>query len=98
MNTTTLGIDLAKNIFQLHGVDKNGRVTFRKALSRSKFPVFIAQLPPLFEMKYLSGFLQGFCLFVLGFFKGSVTIDVQAQSFHFPVKGGSPHFKDPGRF
>ena len=46
MNTTTLGIDLAKNIFQLHGVDKNGCVTFRKALSRSKFPVFTAQLPP----------------------------------------------------
>lgn len=46
MNTTTLGIDLAKNIFQLHGVDKNGCVTFRKALSRSKFPAFTAQLSP----------------------------------------------------
>ena len=46
MNTTTLGIDLAKNISQLHGVDKNGCVTFRKTLSRSKFPVFTAQLPP----------------------------------------------------
>ena len=46
MNTTTLGIDLAKNIFQLHGVDKNGCVTFRKALSRSKFPAFTARLSP----------------------------------------------------
>jgi len=25
MHTTTLGIDLAKNVFQLHGVDARGR-------------------------------------------------------------------------
>ena len=31
-----LGIDLAKNSFQLHGVDKNGHVVLKKKLSRLK--------------------------------------------------------------
>ena len=29
-NTTTLGIDIAKNVFQLHGVDKVGKVVLQK--------------------------------------------------------------------
>ncbi len=29
---TTVGIDLAKNVFQVHGVDANGSVMVRKAL------------------------------------------------------------------
>lgn len=46
MNITTLGIDLAKNVFQLHGVDKHGHSLFRKRLSRKKLSAFIANLPP----------------------------------------------------
>lgn len=45
MNITTLGIDLAKNVFQLHGVDKNGKVVLKKTLSRNKLLYFIAKLP-----------------------------------------------------
>ncbi len=45
MNTTTLGIDLAKNVFQLHGVDANGAVALRKKLSRQKLLAFVANLP-----------------------------------------------------
>src|SRR5215471_4734716 len=46
MNVTTLGIDLAKNIFQLHGVNAHGKVVLQKRVSRSKLRETIAQLPP----------------------------------------------------
>jgi len=40
-----LGIDLAKNSFQLHGDDASGQVVIKKKLSRNKLSPFIAQLP-----------------------------------------------------
>jgi transposase len=46
MNISTLGIDLAKAVFQVHGVDEQGRVLVRKRLSRNKLLTFIAQLEP----------------------------------------------------
>ncbi len=46
MNITTLGIDLAKTVFQLHGVDQAGNVVLRKRLTRTKLVTFIANLPP----------------------------------------------------
>src|SRR5215470_6016614 len=46
MNVTTLGIDLAKSIFQLHGVDERGKVTVQKRVTRSKLRETVAQLPP----------------------------------------------------
>ncbi len=45
-NITTVGIDLAKNIFQCHGVDKNGHQLFSKRLTRTKLVTFIAKLSP----------------------------------------------------
>ena len=36
MNVSTLGIDLAKTVFQLHGVNEQGQVTLTKRLSRQK--------------------------------------------------------------
>jgi transposase len=36
MKWTTLGIDLAKQVFYLHGVDERGRVVIQKRVSRSK--------------------------------------------------------------
>lgn len=41
-----LGIDLAKQSFQLHGVDEHGHVVLRKKLSRSQLCAFVANLPP----------------------------------------------------
>ena len=41
----TVGIDLAKNVFQLHGVDRNGRTVLRKRLTREKLSAFMANLP-----------------------------------------------------
>ena len=42
---SVLGIDLAKNVFQLHGINANGQVVLRKKLSRKQLSVFIANLP-----------------------------------------------------
>jgi hypothetical protein len=46
MQITTLGIDVAKHVLQLHGGDKRGNVVLTKRLSRAKVLPFIAQLPP----------------------------------------------------
>jgi transposase len=43
---TTVGIDLAKNVFSVHGVDAGGRVVMRKTVSRARLMPLIAQLPP----------------------------------------------------
>jgi transposase len=45
MNIKALGIDIAKNVFELHGVDKNGKAVLKKRVSREKLPEIIAQLP-----------------------------------------------------
>jgi transposase len=45
MNITTVGIDLAKNVFQVHGVDARGKVVLRKQLRRAQVAVFFANLP-----------------------------------------------------
>ena len=45
MNVTTIGIDLAKSVFQLHGVDAAGTVVFRKKLRRSAVLAFLRDLP-----------------------------------------------------
>lgn len=42
---TVLGLDLAKQSFQLHGVDTNGNVVLMKKLKRNNLSKFIAQLP-----------------------------------------------------
>ncbi len=46
MRITTMGIDLAKNVFQIHGVDERGKVVVRKKLPRSKLMEFIANTTP----------------------------------------------------
>lgn len=42
---TTLGLDLAKRVFQVHGVDADGRVVLRRQLRRSQVVPFFAKLP-----------------------------------------------------
>lgn len=46
MGITTIGLDLAKNIFQVHGVDAAGVVVVRKALRRSQVLPFFSRLAP----------------------------------------------------
>ena len=45
-NIKVLGIDLAKNIFQLHGTDASGKAVLRKRLSREKLIEFMANTTP----------------------------------------------------
>jgi len=40
---TTVGIDLAKNVFSVHGVDRLGRVVLKKTVSRAKLVETVAQ-------------------------------------------------------
>lgn len=43
---TRVGVDLAKNVIQVHAVDATGKVVTNKALQRDKLLVWCAQLPP----------------------------------------------------
>jgi transposase len=45
MKITTVGIDLAKSVFQIHGVDERGKTLLRKQLKRSEVLKFFANLP-----------------------------------------------------
>jgi len=44
MKITTIGIDLAKNIFQIHGVDTHGKAALRKKLKRAEMSPYFANL------------------------------------------------------
>ena len=49
---TTIGVDLAKNVFQLHGASMNGDLRFRKRLSRRQFWDFMTgQRPAVVAME-----------------------------------------------
>ena len=43
---STIGLDIAKSVFQVHGVDVDGAVVIRKRVSRGKVLEFFAALPP----------------------------------------------------
>ena len=46
MQVTTIGLDLAKSTFQVHGVDAAGRTVLRRRLRRSEMHAFFASVPP----------------------------------------------------
>jgi len=46
MQVTTIGLDIAKNVFQVHGIDANEKVVLRKQLRRSQVIAFFKALPP----------------------------------------------------
>lgn len=46
MKITTIGIDLAKNVFQVHGVDAQGKIVVKKAFKRLQLLPFFANLTP----------------------------------------------------
>ena len=43
---STIGLDIAKNVFQVHGVDRTGAVAIRRALRRSQMLAWFPKLPP----------------------------------------------------
>ncbi len=46
MQITIVGFDLAKHVFQVHGVGTDGQVAVRRRLRRAEVLAFFAQLPP----------------------------------------------------
>ena len=45
MQVTTIGLDLAKQVFQVHGVDAEGLVALKRRLRRSEVVRFFSSLP-----------------------------------------------------
>ena len=45
MKITTVGIDLAKNVFQVHGIDEHGKAVIKKQLKRDQIAPFFVNLP-----------------------------------------------------
>ena len=43
---TTIGLDIAKSVFQVHGVDAEGNVVIRRQLKRRYVLTFFQKLPP----------------------------------------------------
>lgn len=43
---TTIGLDIAKSVFQVHGVDATGNVVIRRQLKRRHVLAFFQKLPP----------------------------------------------------
>jgi transposase len=46
MQVTAIGLDIAKNVFQVHGIDAKEKVGVRRQLRRSQVIVFFKALPP----------------------------------------------------
>lgn len=46
MNAITIGLDIAKSVFQVHGEDATGKVVFQKRLRRTQVEPFFAKLAP----------------------------------------------------
>ena len=46
MEITTIGLDIAKRVFQVHGADASGRAVLRRKLQRPEVLAFFRSLPP----------------------------------------------------
>jgi transposase len=46
VEVSTIGLDIAKRVFQVHGVDAAGAIVFRRQLRRAEMVKFFAKLPP----------------------------------------------------
>ena len=46
MKITTIGIDLAKNVFQIHALDERGKAVIKKKISRNQMILFFANMEP----------------------------------------------------
>jgi transposase len=46
MKITTIGIDVAKSVFQVHGIDEHGKAVLRRQLRRLQLLLFFSRLEP----------------------------------------------------
>ena len=81
MSVTTIGIDLAKNVFQVHGVDSHGHAVLRRQLKRVQLLPYFANLPP--------------CLIGMESCCGSHFFARRLESFGHTVKLMAPQFVKP---
>ena len=45
MQVTTVGVDLAKNVFQVHGIAETGEVVFNRTIRRAQLLAVVEDLP-----------------------------------------------------
>jgi transposase len=81
VGVTTIGIDLAKNVFQIHGVDSHGHAVLRKQLKRAQLLPYFANLPP--------------CLIGIESCCGSHFFARRLEAFGHTVKLMAPQFVKP---
>jgi transposase len=55
MNVSIIGLDIAKNVFQVHGEDAEGEVVVQKRLGRKRMIGFFSKLPPCVVASRLVG-------------------------------------------
>ena len=46
MQVTVIGLDIAKHVFQVHGIDQSGQVLIHRRLRRGELISFFRRLPP----------------------------------------------------
>lgn len=84
-NVTTVGIDLAKNVFSVHGVDAGGQVRVRKTVSRARLMELVAHLPPcLIGLEACSGAHE----WARRFSAFGHTVKLMAPKFVLPYRRG----------
>jgi transposase len=81
MKVSTVGIDLAKNVFQLHGVNELGKTVFKKQVRRDQMAEFFVNLPA--------------CLIGMEACGGAHYWARKLQSFGHTVKLMAPQFVKP---
>ena len=80
-NITILGIDLAKNVYQIHANDERGRTLLKKQITRKDLIPFISQIPQ--------------CVIAMEACGGSHFLSRKFSSFGHEVKLISPQFVKP---
>lgn len=81
MTVTTIGLDLAKNVFQVHGIDEQGATVLRKQLRRDQVAAFFAKMEP--------------CLIGLEACGGAHYWSAKLAAFGHTVRMMSPQFVKP---
>ena len=83
MKLRHVGVDLAKNIFQLHGIDQHGRVVWRRRLRRNRW------------LRVLLGAVEPGCVIGMEACSGAHHWARQLQASGFTVKLIAPQFVKP---
>ena len=92
MNIKRIGIDLAKQVFQLHGVDSHEQVVLRKRLNREQMHRFFKELPPCLIGMEACGGSHYWARVLMGY---GHTVKLMACQFVKPyVKGGKNDAND----